>query len=238
MDDDQQQRVAVAETADPAAVAFEALRQDVALLRAAMAGFAAEHKAMPDYSELLARIGRNIQATGERLSELAQAPAMRLTPDAVARQIEAAAAHLGHDDRAALQEARNGFHKATYDLRSWIASALQAREQTWRLGQAAAAAAVLGLMLGLWTPGAVARSAPERWAWPEKLAAHLMRSDLWSAGERMMAVGDAQRWQAMQSSLAMITENRDALEKCAQDAVKAGAEVKCPITVGPQGGVY
>ncbi|RSU55923.1 hypothetical protein DAH66_22130 [Sphingomonas koreensis] len=43
-------------------------------------------------------------------------------------------------------------------------------------------------------PGAVARSLPVRWAVLERIAARMLGTDMWRAGQGMMAKADPDRW--------------------------------------------
>ena len=60
--------------ADPATLAFEALREEVALVRRAVAGLSAERASIeiPDYSETLGQIMRASAATAQNLKALAE----------------------------------------------------------------------------------------------------------------------------------------------------------------------
>jgi hypothetical protein len=68
--------------ADPAAQAFEALRQEIALLRRAVTGLAADQSSIevPDYSETLAKISGMVSSIGKRLVALSETPAFGYTP--------------------------------------------------------------------------------------------------------------------------------------------------------------
>lgn len=66
---------------DPAALAFEALREEVALVRRAVAGLAAERAAIeiPDYSETLGKIMQSSAATAKHIKTLAERPILHTT---------------------------------------------------------------------------------------------------------------------------------------------------------------
>ncbi len=179
---------------DPAAAAFEALRREVALLNVAVAGLAAERVSAPDYSETLGELSKGVTVAVGRLGKVLTSPALALSPAEVARQIAAAGDEARRQDRAALTQAQEGLRRATGDLDGWIDRARLASAQNWRLLQVALAGLLVGAILGVLLPGVVARAAPERWAWPERMAAHVLRRDLWSAGERLLQTADAGRW--------------------------------------------
>lgn len=185
------------ERADPAVAAFEALRREVALLNVAVAGLAADRAAAPDYNETLGEIAKGVSLAVGRLGKILVSPALAMSPSEVAQRIAAAGEAARRQDRAALQQAQESFAGATSDLERWIDGARLATDQNQRLGQIACVGIVTGLLLGAWLPGAVARVAPERWAWPEKMAAHVLRMDPWPAGERMLATADPKRWEAL-----------------------------------------
>jgi hypothetical protein len=44
-------------------------------------------------------------------------------------------------------------------------------------------------------PGAIARSLPVSWAVPERIAARMLGSSMWAAGEDMMVKANPDRWQ-------------------------------------------
>ena len=199
------------ERADPAVAAFEALRREVALLNVAIAGLAAERAAAPDYNETLGEIAKGVSLAVGRLGKILVSPALAMSPTEVAQRIAAAGEAARRQDRAALHQAQERFARATNDLERWIDGARLATNQNRRLGQIACAGIVTGLLLGAWLPGAVARVAPERWAWPEKMAAHVLRMAPWPAGERMLAVADPMRWRAMRAA----RSDRLALGDCA-----------------------
>lgn len=166
---------------DPAAAAFEALRREVALLSVAVAGLAAERAAAPDYSETLGEISKGVSVVGARLGKVMASPALALSPAEMARQIAAAGDEARRQDRAVLQQALDGLRRAIGDLDGWIDRARLASAQNWRLLQAALAGFLVGAVLGALLPGVVARAAPQSWAWPEKMAADVLRRDMWSA---------------------------------------------------------
>jgi hypothetical protein len=81
--------------ADPATLAFEALREEVALVRRAVAGLAAERASIevPDYSETLGQIMRASAAAAQNLKALAEMPALRRSAKDWGREIAFAADH-------------------------------------------------------------------------------------------------------------------------------------------------
>lgn len=185
--------------ADPATLAFEALRREVALLNVAMAGLAAQRASTPDYGETLAEIAKGVSLTVGRLGKLLTSPVLATSPAEMARQIEAAGDEARRQDQAALLDARAALGKATGDLGAWIASARLASAQNRCLAWAALTGLAVGVALGAWAPDRLAQSAPQIWAWPERRAAHALDRDMWSAGERLLLIADEERWNVLQS---------------------------------------
>jgi hypothetical protein len=177
---------------DPAAVAFEALRREVALLKVAVAGLAAERAPAPDYSETLGEIAKGVSVAIGRLGKVMASPALALSPAEMALRIAAASEEARRQDRAALRQAQEGLTRTAGDLRGWIDGARQAGLQNRRLVQAAAVGALGGIIIGTIVPTLIADAAPAPWAWPEKRAARILHRDLRSAGERMLVVATAQ----------------------------------------------
>jgi len=196
---------------DPAAMAFDALRREVALLNVALAGLAAERASAPDYSETLGEIAQGVRIAVGRIGKLATSPALAATPAEIAQQITAAGEQARRQDRAALHQAQEVLQRAAGDLRGWVDTARLASVQNWRLLQAALAGVIGGAVLGASFPVIVAQAAPEQWAWPEKRAARVLHRDMWSAGERMLSVADPQRWREIQIARQLVGRNRETL---------------------------
>lgn len=175
---------------DPAAVAFEALRREVALLNVALAGLAAERASAPDYSDTLGEIAQGVRVAIGRIGKLAMSPALAATPAEIAQQITAAGDEARRQDRATLRQAEEVLQRAAGDLRGWVDTARLASVQNWRLLQAALAGVVVGAILGASFPAIVAKAAPEQWAWPERRAVRVLNRDMWPAGERILSVAD------------------------------------------------
>jgi len=218
---------------DPAAVAFEALRREVALLNVAVARLAAERASAPDYSETLGEIAQGVRVAVGRIGKLASSPALAATPAEIARQITAAGDEARRQDRATLHQAQEMLQRAAGDLRGWVDTARLASVQNWRLLQAALAGLVGGAILSVSFPVIVAQAAPEPWAWPERRAARVLHRDMWPAGERLLAVADPQRWREMRAARRIVEQNRDVLARCATAAQKAKGAKRCLINVAP-----
>lgn len=136
---------------DEAAAAFEELRQEIALMRRAVAGLSAEHASIeiPDYSQTLGQMGKALNAILKTNRELAEAPALRMTAQNWAEHIAAASQTARQADREALNQARAGFDEITRVLTASFVSARTADAQfNWVLG-AAGGSLVVGVLIGV-----------------------------------------------------------------------------------------
>ena len=94
---------------DPAAQAFERVREELALLHQAVKGMAADRHELviPDYNATLAQMAEKLGTVDEQLAVIADKPALRLTPEALGAQIKKAADVASQTQRDELQSARN-----------------------------------------------------------------------------------------------------------------------------------
>lgn len=117
--------------ADPAAQAFEALRQEVALLRRAVTGLAADQSAIevPDYGETLAAISRMVSSVGRRLLALSETPAFGYTPRDWSSEIERASEAARRKDRETITLSGEILRQTTADLTRRLMSAREAERQ-------------------------------------------------------------------------------------------------------------
>jgi hypothetical protein len=142
------------------------------------------------------------------------------TPAEIGQQITAAGDEARRQDRATLHQAQETLQRAAGDLRGWVNTARLARLQNWRLLQVALASLVGGGTLGMSLLGAVVQVVPEQWAWPEKSAARVLHRDMWSAGERMLLVADAERWRRIEAHRQITENGRDESARCTRSAGK------------------
>ena len=158
------------------AAAFEELRREVSLTRAAVEGLTAARERMPDYSVTLGQIAERLKATAAAADRIERAPAVSLSPDAMVTEIMKASAAARAADARLIQEARDALAQSLGRVDGIVkrgqAADRQIRRQCW--------AAVGGLLFGIliWSvlPGAVARCLPRSWHVPEWMAARTLGS--------------------------------------------------------------
>jgi len=139
------------EAQDAAAVAFELLREEVALCRRAVAGLAAERASIqiPDYSKTLNQMASALNTMSKQLDALSEKPALALTPERWTYQIAAAGQDVRRTEQYTLDRAQAGFEKVAQELSARLASARQGDQQHKWLIRAGIAGILLGAVLGL-----------------------------------------------------------------------------------------
>lgn len=143
---DDQVTPAVAQSS--AARAFDDLRGEVSLLRRAIEGLTAERRDQPDYGptlEALATSNEEIRGWAKKINDR---PAMQLTPQRFADEVEAAAALLREPDRQELRSEHSRLAGAIKDVKAISLEARTAYEQVRRVKIVGGVCFLCGLLLG------------------------------------------------------------------------------------------
>ena len=233
---------AAAEAFEQVRVAVEQQRGELALMRRAIEGLAAERASIdvPDYSETLGHVVQGLDGINGRLDQVTTAivksPALAMTPAQVSAQINRAAADLRSADHAALATATDEMKQQGRELRTVVQSALTARDQKDRQLWFGLSGLLIGILLWSFLPGMVAREiAPASWQWPARLAARTLDMPRWEAGQRMMQSADPAAFRAVVAADRIVTANRKTIEGCSKAAARARETVRCTIRVRPDG---
>ncbi|MBB6229152.1 hypothetical protein FHS79_003353 [Polymorphobacter multimanifer] len=234
----------IPEGGDPAE-AFDRLRaviegqdRELALLRRAVEGLAAEraHIDVPDYTETLGRMQQGVDATADRLNAigqiLAQAPALAMTPEQMAQRIAAAGSAARREDQAALAKAGEDKARVMAELRAIAGSAWTRADQRNRQLWFGLGGAAIGILAWTILPGLVAREiAPASWQWPEKMAARTLDRPMWEAGRHLLITDSPKNWNAMVDGWNIVQGNEKTIDGCRKAAPKAGDPVRCTLRI-------
>ena len=224
-----------------AAEAFEAMRGELALLRRAVEGLAAEraHIDVPDYSETLGRMQQGVDATADRIAVIndviARSPVMAMTPEQMAQRISAAGSAARREDQAALAKAGEDKARVMAELRAIAESAWSRADQKNRQLWFGLGGAAIGIFVWAILPGLIAREiAPASWQWPERMAARTLDLPRWEAGQRMMQSASPTAFRAIVGADRIVTANRETIEGCSKAAARKRETVRCTIRVRPE----
>ena len=225
----------VQDVPDPAAKAFEALREEVALARRAVAGLAAERASIeiPDYSATLGEIAKGMADMAETTARLASRPALNLTPGGIAQQIAAGAIESRRDDHAMLQSACKHLDQVSLDLKTRLSLARQADAQNRWLAISASTGLLAGMLLWALGFGPVVRVMPASWRLPEHMAARMLRLDMWSAGEQLLRSSQPDNFHRLVQASYLADDNRDRISACQASAARMQKPAPCVVQVQP-----
>jgi hypothetical protein len=204
---------------DPAADAFERLRLEVALLRRAVEGLAADAAREPiDYSPTLVELSGALADVNAQVAALGERPALALSPEQLGALLQQGSVRLLANPLAELERDRNAFAQAIEALRV-------VRSRSWRrLTGLVGASAVCGIILWSLLLGPTVRMLPSGWAVPERLAAATLAVPPGPAGERLLRRGDPAGWEALQAVRRLPNGAMAELRRCAT----ASAEGRVP----------
>lgn len=223
---------------DPAAEAFARLEGELALMRRAVQHLAAERAdiVIPDYGPTLTEMTKRLGAIAGNIGDIAEHPAMQVTPDGFGRRIEAAAQAARRDDQGRINDAHTELRQAAQDMRAVTSHARTSAEQRRKLFQAVGGGVLGGILLWSFLPGTIARAMPESWQWPERMAARIVGEETpWTAGIRLMRAGDPGMWNAIVQASMIARENREAITGCVKNANANRQSVRCSVRVQPMG---
>ena len=241
MDDDIQEGGDPAEAFDRLRAIVEGQDRELALLRRAVEGLAAEraHIDVPDYSETLGRMQQGVDGATGRLDHigkmLAAAPVMAMTPEQMAQRIATAGNAARREDQAALAKAGEDKARVMAELRAVAGSAWTRADQKNRQLWFGLGGVVAGILAWAILPGLVAREvAPASWQWPERMAARTLDRPMWDAGQRMMQSTSPTAFRAIVAADKIVTANRETIDGCWRAAAKKRKSVRCSVNIEPE----
>ncbi len=215
-----------------ALAAFERMNSQLAMLTAAVEGFAArqariEHR---DYSQDLAQLAAGQDKMIGAINTLADRPGVKLTPDGFAEGVGRAAAKLRVPDQAALASAQTAMGDARAAMAGVVAGARSRQAQrdvlTWAVILTMGATGLLFALAPLLINA----------LWPavaEDRAAAFLHKSRWEAGMELMASGDPARWRQLVDADTFQHETAQAVAACRSRANFVARPVRCSIEIAP-----
>jgi hypothetical protein len=201
---------------DAAALAFEALREEVVRLRDDLASAGGV-----DYAPTLGAIARS-------LADIEAHPALQLTPQVIAGQLRRAADLSAQNARRETSLVLQRLDAAAMALEHLLAGRRSVRSQQRWLVTALACGVLAGAGAWVWISWPVARLLPGTWHVPDKMAAATLDLDRWQGGISLMAGADPSAWRDISEATRLVRANRDALEVCRKSA-KPGRSHRCVV---------
>lgn len=191
------------------AAAFEELRREVSLARAAVEGLTAARERMPDYGPTLAAISETLKSTAAVTARIERSPAVSLSPEAMTAEIVKAGAGARSADAKLIHDASAALSRGCGQIDLMIKRGQAADRQLRQKGWIGVSGLLAGVLLWSFLPGTIARSLPADWAMPERLAAGMIGTDRWNAGQRMMGTANLEGWRRVVAATARATSETD-----------------------------
>ena len=215
-----------------ALAAFERMSRQLAMLTAAVEGFAARQTRIEqrDYSQDLAQIAGRQDKMTAAINILADRPGVKLTLDGFAEGVGRAAAKLRAPDQAALDSAQAAMGGARAAMAGVVAGART--RQTQRDALIWAAIVAMGVTALLLALAPIARNA----LWPaaaEDRAAAVLHKSRWEAGMELMATGDPTRWRQLVDADTLQHQTAQTVAACRNRADAGRRPVRCAIVIAP-----
>lgn len=215
---------------DPAADAFERLRSEIALLRRAVEGLAADRGEAPvDYSPTLAELSEAVAEVGAQAAALGERPVLALPPEQLGSLFQIAAAKVLARPVAELERERTTLRQAGEALRAAREADLASSRSWRRTASLLGGGALVGVVLWSLLLGPVARILPASWGAPERLASATLNLPMAPAGERLLRRGDPKGWTAVEVARRVPHDELLALHDCMSRSRKT-----CTVKVGRQ----
>jgi len=221
--------------ADPATQAFVRLERQMALMRRAVEHLATERTeiSVPDYSVTLGKLAGDLAKVTQAVAQIAAEPALKHTPQTMAERIAQASETARRSDHDRLVQAQIELGAVGEDLRRMVGTVHSAAEQRQRTIKTAASGILVGVMLWAGLAGPVARSLPESWQLPERMARRALGAPtLVDAGAKLLQSADPARWEEVIEAAKLSADNRDVINRCKGLAKKERREVNCQVRIG------
>ncbi|WP_422358300.1 DUF6118 family protein [Qipengyuania flava] len=225
----------IAQESDPATEAFARLEGEMAMVRHTVQNMARERAdiVIPDYTATLGQMADQLAQVSNTLTAIGNKPAIELTPEDITGQIKRASLDMLRDASDLFRHGRKDFDSATAQLSAMVGrvrAEAEQKRQTWRF---AGMGVLAGILLWAILPGTIARTMPERWHWPERMARKAVgEPTIVEAGIRLIRSQNPQAWEELAEAQRILSENREALDRCKQRAVDAKEAVPCTVRIG------
>ena len=225
-----------AEESDPATEAFARLEGEMAMVRHTIRNMARERAdiVVPDYTTTLGQMADQLAQVSKTLSTIGSKPAIDLTPEDIAVQIKRASLDMLRDSSDLFRHGRKDLDLATGRLAAIVGrirTEAEQKRQTWRFAGIGLAAGML-----LWTilPGTIARTMPESWHWPERMARKAVgEPTIVDAGIRLIRSENPDAWEELAAVQRIVSDNREVLDRCIESARKSEDSVSCALRIKP-----
>ncbi|MDF8334329.1 DUF6118 family protein [Novosphingobium cyanobacteriorum] len=222
--------------ADPATQAFVRLERQMALMRHAVEHLSTERVEMaaPDYSATLGKLAGDLAKVTQAVAQIAAEPALKHTPLTMAERIAQAAEAARRSDHDRLIQAQSELRAAGEDLRRTVGTVRTAAVQRQQTVKAVGIGVLTGVVLWVGLAGPIARSLPDNWQLPERMAKRALGAPtLVDAGAKLLQSADPARWEEVVQAATLSFDNRNAIDRCRLQAQKAKSPTNCIVRVGP-----
>jgi Family of unknown function (DUF6118) len=220
---------------DTATAAFVEMRDSFSTMARAVSSLSGEWKALviPDYSKTLEKVAMELKANADQLAKWAEKPALKLTPQGLSDAIIKAGSASRADDHAALDKAIKALNQTEKDMTGALVSARTAQAQDKRLRRVGINCTILGMFIWANLFGTIIRAMPASWHLTERLAARVIGTDAWEAGQRLMMFANADGWASLMMIGRATEKSRDQIAICVKSANTSNKKIQCTLTFTP-----
>ncbi|TPG39846.1 hypothetical protein EAH79_14285 [Sphingomonas koreensis] len=215
-----------------ALAAFERMGRQLAMLTAAVEGFAARQARIEqrDYTQDLAQLTERHDKVEAAIRTLASRPGVQLTPSSLAEGIAKASVQLRAPEQAALAAARAAMNEASGAMTNVVVAARSRADQRDAIIWAAVIATGVTMLFFIFAPLLIGKLWP---AVAEDRAAAILNKSRWDAGIELMSAGDPTRWRQLVDADRFQRETAQAVSACQKRADASKRTVRCPMQIEP-----
>jgi hypothetical protein len=216
---------------DPATRAFDELRDELARVRQSMEDLCAgiQQSRPHDYRRTLGEILRAQESVKVELQAIKSHPAINLTPDRFAHQIEEAKNEMIKEDRRKLKVIMDALEHNCITIKDYFETANEANRQKIMIIGAGVICFFFGTVFSVFTVSAIASVVPKSWQAPERIASNFLGLSMYEAGARLIKTNNPFIWETSQADTKTMNDNRDLINKCKKEMVETNKATKCMI---------
>ena len=207
---------------DPATRAFDALRDELINVRQSVENLNANiQQSRPyDYRKTLGQILRTQESVETELEAIKSHPAIRLTPDDFAQQLEKAKNELLKVDQKNLRTLLDVLKHNCKMMKDYVESANEAAWQRLYICGAAVLFFCIGAIFSVYIVGFIANLAPRSWQAPERIASNILGETIRNAGIRLIQTNNPSEWDTINYGKDFMHKYYDTVEKCQKEAIE------------------